>query len=220
MMVKAYVLPDISWPAYGNEHCEKRQCEEGGGKRVISARCLEHQDAMSRTELLKRTLRGCSMKISGLSKVSWSGKDNKKTGTYTIWYNRREDGKHQQGVIFARESQTVKALIKIILLIRWYSLIYVLVKEQHLLHKGCATQAAEVGSDPWRFTSSPRELRERVTQKWGSLVDSGGDTFQGEDKELRGFVTLKWLISSWSRKVAYRRISRLCRERAATGEIN
>lgn len=220
MMVKAYVLPDISWPAYGNEHCEKRQCEEGGGKRVISARCLEHQDAMSRTELLKRTLRGCGMKISGLSKVSWSGKDNKKTGTYTIWYNRREDGKHQQGVIFARESQTVKALIKIILLIRWYSLIYVLVKEQHLLHKGCATQAAEVGSDPWRFTSSPRELRERVTQKWGSLVDSGGDTFQGEDKELRGFVTLKWLISSWSRKVAYRRISRLCRERAATGEIN
>ena len=70
-------------------------------------------------------------------------------------------------------------------------MIYVLVKEQHLLHKGCATQAAEVGSDPWRFTSSPRELRERVTQKWGSLVDSGGDTFQGEDKELRGFVTLK-----------------------------
>jgi len=220
MMVKAYVLPDISWPAYGNEHCEKRQCEEGGGKRVISARCLEHQDAMSRTELLKRTLRGCGMKISGLSKVSWSGKDNKKTGTYTIWYNRREDGKHQQGVIFARESQTVKALIKIILLIRWYSLIYVLVKEQHLLHKGCATQAAEVGSDPWRFTSSPRELRERVTQKWGSLVDSGGDTFQGEDKELRGFVTLKWLISSWSKKVAYRRILRLCGERAATGEIN
>lgn len=220
MMVKAYVLPDISWPAYGNEHCEKRQCEEGGGKRVISARCLEHQDAMSRTELLKRTLRGCGMKISGLSKVSWSGKDNKKTGTYTIWYNRREDGKHQQGVIFARESQTVKALIKIILLIRWYSLIYVLVKEQHLLHKGCATQAAEVGSDPWRFTSSPRELRERVTQKWGSLVDSGGDTFQGENKELRGFVTLKWLISSWSKKVAYRRILRLCGERAATGEIN
>lgn len=220
MMVKAYVLPDISWPAYGNEHCEKRQCEEGGGKRVISARCLEHQDAMSRTELLKRTLRGCGMKISGLSKVSWSGKDNKKTGTYTIWYNRREDGKHQQGVIFARESQTVKALIKIILLIRWYSLIYVLVKEQHLLHKGCATQAAEVGSDPWSFTSSPRELRERVTQKWGSLVDSGGDTFQGENKELRGFVTLKWLISSWSKKVAYRRILRLCGERAATGEIN
>lgn len=103
---------------------------------------------MSKTELLKRTLRGCSMKISGLSKVSWSGKDNKKTGTYTIWYNRREDGKHQQGVIFARESQTVKALIKIILLIRWYSLIYVLVKKQHLLHKGCAMQAAEVGSDP------------------------------------------------------------------------
>lgn len=61
---------------------------------------------------------------------------------------------------------------------------------------------------------------ERVTQKWGSLVDSGGDTFQGEDKELRGFVTLKWLISSWSKKVAYRRISRLCGERAATGEIN
>lgn len=148
MMVKAYVLPHISWPTYGNEHCEKRQCEEGGGRRVVRARCLEHQDAMSRAELLKRTLRGCSMKISGLSKVSWSGKDNKKTGTYTIWYNRREDGKHQQGVIFARESQTVKALIKIILLIRWYSLIYVLVKKQHLLHKGCAMQAAEVGSDP------------------------------------------------------------------------
>lgn len=122
--------------------------QRGGGKRVITARCLKHQDAMSRTELLMRTLRGCSMKISGLSEVSWSGEDNKKTGTYTIWYNRREDGKHQQGVIFARESQTVKALIKIILLIRWYSLIYVLVKEQHLLCTGCAIQAAEVGSDP------------------------------------------------------------------------
>lgn len=87
------------------------------------------------------------MKISGLSKVSRSGKDNKKTGTHTIWYNRREDGKHQQGVLFARESQTVKALIKIILLIRWYSLIYVLLKEERLLCKGSAARAAEVGSD-------------------------------------------------------------------------
>lgn len=31
-MVKAHVLPDISWPTYGNEHCEKYQCE-GGGRR-------------------------------------------------------------------------------------------------------------------------------------------------------------------------------------------
>jgi len=58
--------------------------KEGGKKRVISARCLKHQDAMSSIELLMRTLRGCRMKISGLSEVSWSGKDNKKTGTYTI----------------------------------------------------------------------------------------------------------------------------------------
>lgn len=150
MIVKAHVLPDISCSTYGNEYCEKYQCEGGGKKRVISARCLKHQDAMSRTELLMRTLRGCSTKISGLSKVSWSGKDNKKTGTYTIWYNRRENGKHQQGVIFARESQTVKALIKIILSIRWYTLIYVLGKEEHLPCKGCAAQAAEVGSDPGR----------------------------------------------------------------------
>lgn len=32
----------------------------------------------------------------------------------------------------------MKALIKIILLIRWYSLIYVLVKEEHLACKGCS----------------------------------------------------------------------------------
>lgn len=102
----------------------------GGGKRAISAWCLKYQDAACKTELLMRELKGYSMKISGLSEVSWSGKDNKKTGTYTIWYNRREDGKHQQGVRIARESQTVKALIKIILLIRWYSLIYVPVKEE------------------------------------------------------------------------------------------
>lgn len=63
-------------------------------------------------------------------------------------------------------------------------------------------------------------MRGRVTHKWGSLVDSGSDTFQGEDKELRGFVTLKWLLSSWSREVACRRISRLCGERAATEEIS
>lgn len=137
---------------------------------------------MSRTELLMRTLRGCSMKISGLSEVSWSGKGNKKTGTYTIWYNRREDGKHQQGVIFARESQTVKALIKIILLIRWYSLIYVLVKKKHLLREGCATQAAEVSSDLGGFSGSPVELKGGVTQKHGSLVDSGGHIFQREEK--------------------------------------
>lgn len=99
------------------------------------------------------------MKISGLSEVSWSGKGNKKTGTYTIWYNRREDGKHQQGVIFARESQTVKALIKIILLIRWYSLIYVLVKKKHLLRQGCAAQAAEVSSNLGGFSGSPVELK-------------------------------------------------------------
>lgn len=135
---------------------------------------------MSRTELLLRTLGGCSTKISGLNEVSWSGKDNKKTGTYTIWHNRRENGNHQQGVIFARESQTVKALIKIILLIRWYSLIYVLVREERLLCKGCAAQAAEVGSDPRGFSSSPVEL---ATQKQGSLVDSGGHTFQCQEKE-------------------------------------
>lgn len=91
--------------------------------------------------------------------MSWSEKDNEKTGTYTIWYSRREDGKHQQGVIFARESQTVKALIKIILSIRWYTLIYVLGKEEHLLCKGCATQAAEVGLDlgTWKALVIPRE---------------------------------------------------------------
>lgn len=181
-MVKAHVLPDISRPTYGNESCEKYHCKGGGQKRVISARRLKHQDATSGTELLMRTLRGCSMKISGLSEVSWSGKDNKKTGTYTIWYNRREDGKHQQGVIFARESQTVKALIKIILLIRWYSLIYVLVKEEHLQCKGCATQAAEVGSDLRGFSGSRVEPKGRVTRKQGLLVDSGGCTFQCEEE--------------------------------------
>lgn len=138
------------------------------------------QDTMSRTELLMRTLRGCT-KISGLNKVSWSEKDNKKTGTHTIWYNRREDGKHQQGVIFARESQTVKALIKIILSIRWYTLIYVLGKEEHLLCKGCATQAAEVGLVPgmWEALAS---LWGRVMWKQGSLVDLEGYTFQCEKR--------------------------------------
>lgn len=195
-MVKAHVLPDISWPTYGNEYCEKYQCEGGGKKRVISARCLKHQDAVSRTELLMRTLGGCGTKISGLREVSWSGKDNKKTGTYTIWYNRREDGKHQQGVIFARESQTVKALIKIILLIRRNSLIYVLVKEEHLVCKGCAIQAAEVRLDPGGFSSSPVELKGRVTEKQGSLVDLGGCTFQCEEKEPWGFATVMWFTSS------------------------
>lgn len=199
-MFKAHVLPDISWPTYGNEYFEKYQCKGGGKKRVITARCLKHQNAMSRTERLMRTLRGCSMKISGLSKVSWSGKDNKKTGTYTIWYNRREDGKHQQGVIFARESQTVKALIKIILLIRWYSLIYVLVKKEHLVCKGCAAQAA--GPDLRGCSGSPVELKRRVMQKWGSLVGLGGRTFQCEEKEPWGFARVMWFTASQSMEVA------------------
>lgn len=53
-MVKAHMLTDISWSTYGNEYCEKYQCKGGREKRVISARCLKHQDAMSRTELLMR----------------------------------------------------------------------------------------------------------------------------------------------------------------------
>lgn len=100
------------------------------------------------------------MEISGLSEVSWSGKDNKKTGTYAIWYNRREDGKHQQGVRIARESQTVKALIKIIFLIRWYSLIYLLVKEeqQTLLCKNCVYQGAEIESEPGKGRNSAHKV--------------------------------------------------------------
>lgn len=138
----------------GGMNTVKNISAEAGGRRGSLV-----QGAMSRTELLMTTLRGCSMKISGLSKVSWSEKDNKKTGTHTIWYNRREDGKHQQGVVFARESQTVKALIKIILSIWWYTLIDVLGKEEHLLCEGCATQAAEVGLDPgmWEALVIPGE---------------------------------------------------------------
>lgn len=174
---------------------------------------------MSRTELLMRTLRGCSMKISGLSKVSWSGKDNKKTGTYTIWYNRREDGKHQQGVIFARESQTVKALIKIILSIRWYSLIYVLVKEEHLLCKGCATQAAEVGSDAGGFHGSPMELKGSRAHLWiREVTQSSVKTRSRED--LRQWWDSPLYYSLFlSRKEAHRGRPRCWGESTAAGEI-
>lgn len=43
-----------------------------------------------------------------LDRVQWSEKDNKEARTYTIWSNRREDGKHQRGVGIIVESQTVK----------------------------------------------------------------------------------------------------------------
>lgn len=99
-------------------------------------------------------------------------------------------GNINRELYFARESQTVKALIKIILLIRRNSSIYVLVQEEHLLCKGCAIQVAEVGLDSEGFSGSPVELKGRVTQKQGSLVDLGGCTFQCEEKEPRGFATV------------------------------
>lgn len=51
-----------------------------------------------------------------LDRILWSEKDNKEARTRTIWSNRREDGKHQQGVGIVMESQTVKHWLR---LFRW-----------------------------------------------------------------------------------------------------
>lgn len=43
-----------------------------------------------------------------LERITWSEKDNKEARAGTIWSNRRQDGKHQQGVRIVMEGQTEK----------------------------------------------------------------------------------------------------------------
>lgn len=135
--------------SYGNEHCEKISMEKEGGRRgslVQDAWSIKMQGAGQ--SCWWEHSGDAARRSPGWAKCRGQRRVTKKTGTCTIWYNRREDGKHQQGVIFAGESQTVKALIKIILSIRWHTLIYVLGGEERLLCKGCAAWAAEVGIRP------------------------------------------------------------------------